>query len=124
MSYSDVLKLTRQLPFDAQIELAEAILHNIRSALGQSPGSTTEAGLSPLTGMNERELKALAEAVVAPEKQQELGSLLQENCSQSLSPADEAALDSLLDEVDQVALLKARALYTLHLQQPISQTDA
>jgi len=118
MPYSEVLKLARQLPFGAQVELAEAILHNIRSALGQSPRSSAE--VSPLMGMNERELNALAEAVVAPEKQQELGSLLQENRSQSLSPADEAALDSLLDEVDQVALLKARALYTLHLQQPIS----
>ena len=68
-----------------------------------------------VSGMNESELKALAEAVVSPERQQHIQALLAANREGALSAEQEAALDNLLDEVDQVALLKARALYTLQL---------
>jgi len=39
------------------------------------------------------------------------------NRTQALSAKAEAELDELLAEIDQVALLKARALYTLKLKQ-------
>ena len=62
-SYRQVLKLAQQLPFNSQLELAEALLGNVRMTL--NPLSETEAAvnLSPLLGMSESELEALAEAV-------------------------------------------------------------
>jgi hypothetical protein len=76
---------------------------------------TAGTGLAVLYGMSESELKALAEAVVSPERQQRIQALLAVNREGALSAVQEAALDNLLDEVDQVALSKARALYTLQL---------
>ena len=61
---------------------------------------------------------ALAVAVVAPERQTEMRTLLEANREQILTADEETVMDSFLEEVDQVALLKARALYTLKLQHP------
>ncbi|MCB0232338.1 MAG: hypothetical protein KDI07_15040 [Anaerolineae bacterium] len=114
-SYRQVLKLAQQLPFNSQLELAEALLGNVRMTL--NPLSETEAAvnLSPLLGMSESELEALAEAVVAPERQQQIEDLLALNREGMLTVEQGATLDHLIAEVDQVALLKARALYTLQL---------
>jgi hypothetical protein len=76
---------------------------------------TAGTGLAVLSGMSESELKALAEAVVSPERQQRIQALLAVHREGALSAEQETALDTLLDEVDQVALSKARALYTLQL---------
>lgn len=76
--------------------------------------------LLPLTGLSDQELAALARAVVAPEHQNQLAAALEQNRSPSLSAEERLSLDELLDhllaEIDQVALLKARALYTLQLR--------
>ena len=117
LSYSDVLKSARQLPVGVQVELVQALLGNIRSAIKTSNEPDKKSGLSPLADMTQQELTALADAVVAPERQGQLRMFLEENRNDTLSSEGETALDSLLDEVDQVALLKARALYTLRLQQ-------
>jgi hypothetical protein len=66
-----------------------------------------------MVGMREEELKVLAEAVLSPGCQQHLQELLEKNRAGTLSPEEEVILDDLLAEADQVALLKARALYTL-----------
>jgi hypothetical protein len=55
----------------------------------------------------------LAEAILSPSHQQQLQTLLEKNRSDTLSPDEETILDTLLAEADQVALLKARARYTL-----------
>jgi len=114
-TYRQVLTLAEQLPFNSQLELAEALLGNVRVML--SPPTAVERGndLSPLLGMSESELEALAEAVVAPQRQQQIRSLLASNREGALNTEQEAALDSMIDQVDRVALLKARALYTLQL---------
>jgi hypothetical protein len=65
--------------------------------------------------LNHAELRVLADAVVASGRQATLHDLLAKNRRSDLSAAEEAELDQLLEEVDQVALLKARALYTLNL---------
>ena len=114
-SYRQVLKLAQQLPFNSQIELAETLLGNVRMTLNPLKEDKAVVSLSPLLGMSESELEALAEAVVAPERQQEIGDLLAFNREGALTAGQGATLDSLIDEVDQVALLKARALYTLQL---------
>lgn len=110
-SYSEVLELARQLPIDAQIELAEELL---RAAPKQSHDSGQN--FMPLQDLNDAELVALAQAVVSPERQEQLASLLQEHQLGALTSDKAAALDAMLEEIDQVALLKARALYTLHLR--------
>ena len=71
-SYRQVLKLAQQLPFSSQLELAETLLGNVRMTLSPSVQAEAATGLTSLSGMNESELKALAEAVVSPERQQHL----------------------------------------------------
>jgi hypothetical protein len=71
--------------------------------------------LVPFTDMNVEELQVLAHAVVAPEHQEKLHTLLAKNQSDILSADEQATLDKLLAEADQVALFKARALYTLKI---------
>jgi hypothetical protein len=75
-SYAEVLKAAQHLPLDDQVELAEALLRNLRSALPRELVRPAEKELALLGGMSVEELRVLAEA-------------------------------------DQVALLKARARYTL-----------
>lgn len=116
-SYRQVLQLAQQLPFKPQIKLAEALMGNARLAVDIPETSEPQPTLSPLRGMTESELRALAEAVVAPDRQQQMQSLLVANRTGALNPEEEATLDNLIDEVDQVALLKARAMYTLQLAQ-------
>ncbi len=115
MSYSEVLKAARQLPLEGQVEVAEALLRNLRFAL-RSKRPESRGELVPLANMNLQELQALAEAVVAPDRQQQLEALLDKNRRGELSPEEQEALDELLTGVDQVALLKARARYTMSLQ--------
>ena len=115
-AYQEVLSKARQLPLTAQVELAEALLHTIRATLPQSP-SASPGKLLPLWELNDEELKALAEAIVAPERQQQIHLALQKQRTGSLGAEDGAKLDAWLAEADQVALLKARAMYTLKLRQ-------
>ena len=123
MSYADVLKMARQLPFDDQVGLAEALLRSLRTMLrGESVESAEN--LSPLVGLSESELAALADGVVTPNRQQQLSALLEKNQSGVLSAQERAALDKFLAEADQVALLKARALYTLKLRGAASEIGA
>jgi len=77
--------------------------------------------LVPLSNMSLQELRALAEAVVAPDHQQQLKALLDKNRRGELSPEEQEALDELLTGVDQVALLKARARYTMSLYKHYSE---
>ncbi|HRX04370.1 MAG TPA: hypothetical protein P5148_14580, partial [Anaerolineae bacterium] len=99
-SYRQVLKLAQQLPFNSQLELAEALLGNVRMTL--NPLSETEAAvnLSPLLGMSESELEALAEAVVAPERQQQIEDRMALNREGMLTVEQGATLDHLIAEVD------------------------
>lgn len=69
--------------------------------------------LAPLIGLNHAELQALADAVADPEQQQQLQMFLAKNHQSKLTPEEAKALDRLLAEADQIALLKARALYTM-----------
>lgn len=117
-SLSQVMSAAWQLPLDDQVELAEALIGRFRAILrGDQPEETVEAELRPLRGMEEAELHVLADAVLAPDRQEELSDLLRENREGELTKEGEKKLDVLLAEVDRLALLKARALYTLQLRQ-------
>ncbi len=66
-----------------------------------------------LLSLNEAELKALANSKLALAEQGKLSELLQKNSRAELSTEEEALLDELLEQTDQLAVIKARALYTL-----------
>ncbi|MCB9079496.1 MAG: hypothetical protein H6631_17980 [Anaerolineaceae bacterium] len=70
-----------------------------------------------LTGLSEAELRALAESKLAPAAQARLDELLAQNKLRSLSEPEEGELDGLLEQVDQLTILKTRARYTLQQQQ-------
>lgn len=119
VSYDDVWQRAKKLPVNAQMELAEALLHNVRLRLDQEVAVSNESNLVPLRGLSASELQALAAAVVSTERQKSLNQLLDKNHDHTLSEEEAAELDRLVDEIDQVALLKARALYTLKLNNSI-----
>lgn len=117
VSYGDVLRAAHRLPRDAQVELAAALLRSAKSQPRKKAKPAGTAVLEPLSGMSIAELSVLAEAVVAPGNQASLQALLEKNRLGALDPEEEAVLDELLAQVDQVGLLKARAQYTLRLTQ-------
>jgi len=116
LPYQDLLQLVRQLPQSIQLRLAEDLVKTLRAHSLKKAPNVPEQSLTPVIGLTKEELKALAESVVAPDRQQRIANLLELNRAQQLSAKNEAELDELLAEVDRIALLKARALYTLQLQ--------
>jgi hypothetical protein len=66
-----------------------------------------------LVGLSEAELRALSESMLAPSAQARLDELLTHNAEIQLSLEESAELDQLLEQVDQLTILKARARYTL-----------
>ncbi|MCP4942731.1 MAG: hypothetical protein GY924_12220 [Planctomycetaceae bacterium] len=112
-SYTEVLQAAQNLPLDNQVKLIEILLRNLRSLLRGK--KSTSSDLLPLTDMSREELRVLANSVLAPSRQKKLQALLEKNRNGTLSTDEEMSLDQLLEEADQVALLKARAQYTLHL---------
>lgn len=115
-SYSDVFEVAKQWPAVEQVGLAEALLHNVRSIWRQGADTTlADDSLRPLSGMTTSELQVLADAVVSAAQQEKLHELLDKNSAGMLSPEEANILDALVEAVDQVAMLKARAMYTLQL---------
>jgi hypothetical protein len=74
-----------------------------------------------LTNISPAELLALATISLAPEQQAQLSNLLTYNAEASISPEEIVILDQLLEQVDQLNILKARAKYTL---QHLSRSSA
>ncbi|MDB2686295.1 hypothetical protein N9Y42_03720 [Mariniblastus sp.] len=62
-------------------------------------------------------LKALANARLAPGSQSKLDDLLARNSQGQLSEQDCQQLDLLIEQIDELNLLKARAEFTLRHQQ-------
>lgn len=69
-----------------------------------------------LVGLSEDELDALADGKLAPSAQARLDELLGLNTEKRLTVDEQAELDSLLNRVDQLTILKTRARYTLRQQ--------
>lgn len=61
-------------------------------------------------------LRALANANLAPKEQDKLSSLLARNSEGLLTETESAELDSLIEEIVELNLLKARAEFTLRQQ--------
>ena len=69
-----------------------------------------------LVGLSDGELEALAERMLAPPAQARLDGLLLRNKEGLNSQEEQGELDRLLEQLDELTLLKARARYTLHAQ--------
>ena len=107
--YRQILSAARRLPERSQKELVSALLSKSTSVI---PRASPEL----LTGLSAAELRALADSVVAPRHARRLKHLLRMNREKKLGRAEKAELDRLLEESDQVALLKSRAFYTLKVR--------
>jgi hypothetical protein len=70
-----------------------------------------------LVGLTEFELRALAESMLSPGRQNRLDDLLQRNCEENLDNAERDELDQILADIDSMNILKARAAYTLQKSQ-------
>jgi uncharacterized protein with von Willebrand factor type A (vWA) domain len=66
-----------------------------------------------LVGLSQAELQALADSKLAPTAQTRLDDLLARQDESTLSLEEIAELDHLLEQVDQLNVLKTRARYTL-----------
>lgn len=60
VSYGEVLQAAYRLPRDAQVELAAALLHSVKSQPRKKARPASTAALEPLSGMSMAELSALA----------------------------------------------------------------
>jgi hypothetical protein len=69
-----------------------------------------------LVGVDQAELQALADSMLAPTAQARLDELLARNTETQLSAEESAELDRLLAQVDHLTILKTRARYTLQKQ--------
>lgn len=105
--FQHVLMAARQLPKPSQAQLVVTLL--------QEPGIEHSSTIAPLSGLSEAELRALADAVLAAGHAKRLKHLLRLNRERTLTPALQTELDALLAESDRVALVKAKAMYTLRL---------
>lgn len=106
LNVENILAAARRLPRQAQAELAELLLHDAREAVGQT-------ALETLHGMSVADLVALADGAVAPGRQRRMKVLLRKNEQGKVGEAEQQELDVLLEEADRIALLKAKAAYTL-----------
>ena len=66
-----------------------------------------------LVGLNESELQALGAGMLATPHQEGLSALLERNREGRLNTDEARELDSLLERIDSMNTLKARASYTL-----------
>ena len=67
-----------------------------------------------LINLSRKELLALSEVKLSTEAQNELSDLLSRNRENTLSEQDNKKLDQILERVDDLNVLRARAAYTLH----------
>jgi hypothetical protein len=73
--------------------------------------------LELLVGLSDAELGVLADSMLVSRLQERLSHLLQLNREGDLNAKEERELDRLLEQVDQMNMLKARAMYTLRHRQ-------
>ena len=76
-----------------------------------------------LVSLSDAELQALADSVLVPRQQERLSELLRRNRDEGLSADEERELDRLLERIDHMNVLKARAMYTLQQRQETNETQ-
>jgi hypothetical protein len=116
--HADLTALLERL-IKAPQNRSEQLAISSSSAPGQQ-GGAAPGDPNLLVGLSRNALMALAEGVLAPAGQARLTSLLERNRLATLTAAEERELSTLVEDVDQMNLVKARALYTL---QKLDETD-
>jgi hypothetical protein len=76
-----------------------------------------------LTGLSQSELQALAESMLAPVTQARMTELLNRNSENQLNETELNELDLLLNQTDNLTILKTRAKYTLQQFANIAQAS-
>jgi hypothetical protein len=70
-----------------------------------------------LRDFSREQLEALAKSTLTTKEEDRLHGLIEKKKAGALTREEEMQLRGLLEQVDQLALVKARALYTLHKMQ-------
>ena len=115
MTMFEALSVARQLPVESRLPLVEELLMELqRKTISdvKITNSKTET-LDALSGLTDKELHVLADAMMPADKQQRLTRLLRKNSSGTIKEKEIEELDALLFECQQISLLKAKALLTL-----------
>ena len=115
MTMFEALSVARQLPVESRLLLVEELLMELqRKTISdvKITNSKTET-LDALSGLTDKELHVLADAMMPADKQQRLTRLLRKNSSGTIKEKEIEELDALLFECQQISLLKAKALLTL-----------
>jgi len=114
----NILQSAKQLNSIERLSVAHALLKDI-------PGRMRSGIPLPLlTGLSEQDLEVLAKTFLSPSRNRCLKFLLKKNRERKLSQPEITELDRLLAESDQIALLKAKAQYTLKIMQGKEHSSA
>ena len=70
--------------------------------------------LDGVTGLSLKELRALSECRLTVSEQERMSDLFDRNSNGQLSIKEKSELEALVDQADQLALLKTRTQYTLY----------
>jgi len=114
-SLEKVLREARKLPPRAKAELISALLEDTEGYLLSDEVKKGNASPETLSGVSKGELETLANAILSPGRQQRLRTLLRKNNEGTINEKEIKELDAILEETDRLALLKARAQYTLQV---------
>jgi len=104
----NILQSAKKLNSIERLSVACALLKDIPERMKNS------IKLPLLTGLSEQDLAVLAKAFLSPSRNRRLKFLLKKNREGKISQQEVIELDKLLTESDQIALLKAKAQYTLN----------
>jgi len=102
-----ILQTAKKLNSIDRLSIANALLKDIPERLKKG------IKLPLLSGLNEQELSVLAKTSLSPSRNKRLKYLLKKSRETKISQQESAELDQILGESDQIALLKAKAQYTL-----------
>ncbi len=103
----NILQSAKKLNSIERLSIARALLKDIPERLRK------EIKLPLISGLNEQELDVLAKTSLSPSRNRRLKYLLRKNREGKLNEKESEELDTLLAESDKIALLKAKAQYTL-----------
>lgn len=107
----NILQSAKKLNSIERLSVVQALLKDIPERMRSG------IQLPLLSGLSEQELDVLAKTFLSPSRTRRLKCLLKKNRQGKISQQEMTELDRLLAESDQIALLKAKAQYTLKKMQ-------
>lgn len=114
-SLEKVLREARKLPPRAKAELISALLEDTEGKSLSDEIKKENASTETLSGISKGELETLASAILSPGRQRRLRTLLRKNKEGTINKKETKELDAILEDTDRLALLKAKAQYTLQV---------